>query len=96
LTQIKSADPKFSMNSTNQQLKRSPHMADIIARLVRECNAERAKRTDFPTIWTTMLKSHPYVAGLPIQESVETGPRLKIPLLTGRFLVFDGSTFSVA
>jgi hypothetical protein len=71
-------------------------MADIIARLVRECNAERARRTDFPTIWTTILKRHPYVAGLPVQESGDTGPLLKIPLLTGRFLVFDGSTFSLA
>lgn len=75
---------------------RSPEMADIIARLVRDCNDERAKRTDFPTIWTTILKSHPYVAGLPVQESGVSGPRLKIPLLTGRFLVFDGSTFSLA
>ena len=71
-------------------------MADIIARLVRDCNDERAKRTDFPTIWTTILKPHPYVAGLPVLESGVSGPRLKIPLLTGRFLVFDGSSFSVA
>lgn len=71
-------------------------MADIIARLVRECNDERAKRSDFPTIWITILKPHPYVAGLPVQESAETGPLLKIPLLTGRFLVFDGSAFSLS
>ena len=71
-------------------------MTDTITRLVRECNSEREKRTDFPTIWVTILKPHPYVVGLPVQEKNEAGPVLKIPLLTGRSLVFDGSIFSLA
>jgi nucleoside permease NupC len=71
-------------------------MTDTVSRLVRACNSERDKRTDFPTIWTTILKPHPFVVGLPVQERSESGPVLRIPLLTGRFLVFDGSAFSLA
>lgn len=42
-----------------------------------------------------MLKTHPCVRGLPIQDSHEGGPILKVPLITGQFLVFLGSHFSL-
>lgn len=71
-------------------------MTDTVSKLVRACNFEREKRTDFPTIWMTILKPHPYVVGLPIQDKNESGPVLKIPLLTGRFILFDGSAFFLA
>jgi len=70
-------------------------MADIVARLLRECNLERHKGADFPTIWTTILKGHPYVAGLPEQGKDAAGPLLLIPLITGQQLIFDGSAFSL-
>lgn len=70
-------------------------MSDIIARLLKTCNAERSRGVDFPTIWTNILKTHPYVAGLPIQDKDENGPVLKIPLITGQFVVFFGSGFSL-
>jgi len=48
---------------------------------------------DFPTIWRTVLKPHPYVSGVPIQDSNEHRPFLKIPLITGRFIISDASGF---
>ncbi|MDX8535598.1 hypothetical protein RFM41_31825 [Mesorhizobium sp. VK25A] len=70
-------------------------MTNMIARLVVACNDERKKGSDFPTIWKDVLKAHPYVRGLPIQDSGEDGPVLKIPLITGQFLVFLGSHFAL-
>ncbi len=70
-------------------------MTNAVARLVDACNAERNKGSDFPTIWRGTLKGHPYVRGHPIQDSGETGPVLKVPLITGQFLVFLGSHFSL-
>ncbi|MEI9412290.1 MULTISPECIES: hypothetical protein [unclassified Mesorhizobium] len=68
-------------------------MADIVSKLVRECNAAWTKGVDFLTIWHTTLKQHPYVAGQPLQDQNEAGPALMIPLVTGRHLIFDASGF---
>jgi len=68
-------------------------MVDIVSRLVRDCNAARGGGADFPTIWLTLLKPHPYVVGLPMQDRDDAGPFLKIPLITGRFIVSNGSGF---
>jgi len=68
-------------------------MVDIVSRLVVQCNLTRSKGVDFPTIWRTTLKGHSCVAGSPIQGRNEEGPVLKIPLITGRNLIFDASGF---
>lgn len=68
-------------------------MVDIVSKLVMECNLMRSKGVDFPTIWQSTLKGHSYVAGSPIQGRNEEGPILKIPLTTGRNLIFDASGF---
>ncbi|MEI9424211.1 hypothetical protein O7A70_23895 [Mesorhizobium sp. Cs1299R1N1] len=68
-------------------------MADVVSELVRACNTARAKGMDFPTIWQTMLKQHPYVVGRPLQDQNEVGPALRVPLVTGRHLIFDASGF---
>ncbi len=70
-------------------------MTHTVARLVAACNAERNKGAAFPPIWREVLRAHPYVRGLPIQDSSEDGPFLKIPLITGQFLVFLDSHFSL-
>lgn len=70
-------------------------MRSAAAKLVDVCNAQRNKGADFPTIWRDVLKTHPCVRGLPIQDSHEGGPILKVPLITGQFLVFLGSHFSL-
>ena len=68
-------------------------MADVVSRLVRECNMTRGNGVDFPTIWQSILKGHSCVAGPPVQGRSDEGPVLKIPLITGRCLTFDGSGF---
>jgi hypothetical protein len=68
-------------------------MTNNVARLVDRCNAERKNGADFPTIWRDVLKAHPSVCGLPIQDSGKDGPILRVPLITGQFVVFLGSHF---
>lgn len=70
-------------------------MTNAVVKLIDACNAERKMGWDFPTIWKTTLKGHPYVRGQPIQDSGEDGPILKVPLTTGQFIVFLGSHFSL-
>lgn len=70
-------------------------MTNIVVRLLNTCDSERSKGADFPTIWTTVLKGHPYVAGMPVQDKDENGPVLKIPLITGQLLLFSSSGFSL-
>lgn len=78
----------------NQQLTEEvTPMANIVSRLVKECNLTRSKGVDFPTIWQTTLKGHSCVAGPPMQDRNEDGPLLKVPLVTGRYLIFDASGF---
>ena len=58
--------------------------------LARECTDAVRDGADFPTVWDTMLKGHALVAGIPIQRFEGTRSLLVIPLLRGRWLVFDG------
>ncbi len=66
---------------------------DVVSGLVRSCNAARADGLDVPTIWQTILRQHPYVAGLPRQDRDDRGPVLKIPVITGHVIVADASGF---
>jgi hypothetical protein len=68
-------------------------MADIVSRLVSECNSAQARGSDFPTVWRTVLRPHAYVAGLPVQGRDGNGPFLKIPLITGHFIISDAAGF---
>ncbi|MCG7506032.1 hypothetical protein [Mesorhizobium retamae] len=68
-------------------------MVDPVSRLLTKSNSALSEGLDFPTIWQTVLKRHPYVAGLPIQDKNELGPFLKIPLITGGFLISDARGF---
>lgn len=67
---------------------------DVATRLLETCNRLRSGGADFPTIWSSVLKTHPYVAGLPIQDRGAYGPVLRIPLITGQHLLFE-SGFSL-
>lgn len=55
------------------------------------------KGNDFPTVWTTVLKSHPLVSGIPTSKLEGKRPVLEIRLITGELLVFDSESkkFSV-
>lgn len=42
---------------------------------------------DFPTVWNSILRRHPIVAGAPVQRMDGTTALLEVPLLHGRRLV---------
>jgi hypothetical protein len=62
------------------------------AALVQHCTDRRVAGADFPTVWHTVLRRHPLVAGPPIQMSDGTRTWLEIPLTTGHRLVHDTAT----
>lgn len=70
--------------------ERSYDLAQLCTELVRKGN-------DFPTSWTTVLKSNPLVEGIPQSKHEGTRPVLEVRLITGERLVFDGEAkkFSV-
>jgi hypothetical protein len=65
--------------------------------LLRNCQAALRAGSDFPTIWTTILKSHRLVLGVPVQRLAGRRTLLEIRLVTGKRLVFDSTskTFSL-
>ncbi len=63
--------------------------------LLEICSASRAKGTDFPTLWTTLLKNNRLVVGNPIQVHENGQPTLKIRLVTTQFLVYAANRFSL-
>jgi hypothetical protein len=65
--------------------------------LLRKCDEAMRSGIDFPTLWHTVIKQHPTVAGVPIQRSDGHRTYLEIPLLRGDYLVVDtqGRTVSL-
>jgi hypothetical protein len=65
--------------------------------LLRKCNEAMRSGIDFPTLWHTVIKPHPTVAGVPIQRADGSRTYLEIPLLRGDCLVVDteGRTVSL-
>ena len=57
--------------------------------LARQCTELVRKGNDFPTVWSTPLKSHTLVGGTPRQRLERNRSLLNIPLITGEQLVFD-------
>jgi hypothetical protein len=56
--------------------------------LARQCT-ELVRKGNFPTVWSTLLKSHSLVEGIPRERFERNRSLLKIPLVTGEQLVFD-------
>ena len=71
--------------------ERAQDLAESCTELVRKGN-------DFPTVWATMLKSHPLVNGIPESRIEGKRPVLVMQLITGEWLLFDSESkkFSVA
>jgi hypothetical protein len=65
----------------------SKERANDLARL---CTDVVRKGEDFPTVWQTLLKSHPLVEGIPRQKLDGNRSLLEIHLITGERLVYDG------
>ena len=57
--------------------------------LARQCTELVRKGNDFPTVWSTLLKTHILVEGLPRQRFERSRSLLDVPLITGEQLVFD-------
>jgi hypothetical protein len=64
-------------------------------KLAQICTDTLRNGVDFPTLWETVLKAHPLVAGNPIQRLVGTRPLLEIPLVMGRRLLIDSEAKTV-
>lgn len=64
-------------------------------RLLQQCVAARRSGADFPTVWNTILRNHPFVAGQPVQAIEDGAPVLKVPLVTGHHLVFGPDGYSI-
>ena len=70
---------------------------DRASDLARQCTELVRKGNNFPTVWSTLLKSHSLVEGIPRERFERNRSLLKIPLVTGEQLVFDADVreFSV-
>jgi hypothetical protein len=60
--------------------------------LLDACVAAAHRGDDFPTVWESVLKTHPLVAYPPVQRMVDGRPRLNVILTTGERLVYDSPT----
>lgn len=57
--------------------------------LARHCTELVRKGNDFTTVWSTLLKDHALVEGIPREKIERNRSLLRIPLVTGELLVFD-------
>jgi hypothetical protein len=57
--------------------------------LARHCTELVRKGNDFTTVWSTLLKDHTLVEGIPREKLERNRSLLRIPLITGELLVFD-------
>jgi hypothetical protein len=56
---------------------------------ISRANALIRKGNDFTTVWTTLLKGHTLVEGIPREKYELNRTLTRIPLITGEQLVFD-------
>jgi hypothetical protein len=64
--------------------------------LLEECTAAKEAGADFPTIWQTILKSHPLVMGPPVQRLEGREPVLEVSLINGQRIVLDQRGYRLA
>ncbi|HWX85040.1 MAG TPA: hypothetical protein VNZ48_15700 [Xanthobacteraceae bacterium] len=57
--------------------------------LARQCTELVRRGNDFITVWSTLLKSHTLVEGIPREKLERNRNLLRVPLITGEQLVFD-------
>jgi hypothetical protein len=59
--------------------------------LLTSCAEAMRLGADFPTVWNTVIKSHPTVMGPPVQHLDGDRTQLRVRLISGQRLVFDSS-----
>jgi hypothetical protein len=74
------------MNST------TPNVQDLL----RRCDEAMRRGVDFPTLWHTVIKPHPAVAGVPVQRWNGDRTYLEVPLLRGDGLIVDTEARTVS
>jgi hypothetical protein len=57
--------------------------------LARQCTELVRKGNNFPTVWSTLLKNHKLMEGIPRERTERSRNLLHIPLIAGEQLVFD-------
>jgi len=57
--------------------------------LVHRCNEAMRLGLNFETIWHSIIKPNPAVAGIPVQKLDGDHPYLEVPLVRGDWLVID-------
>lgn len=62
-------------------------MVTTADKLLRACLAAAGDGADFPAVWSSILKGHDFVAGLPVQSVVGETPVLQVPLLSGEAII---------
>jgi hypothetical protein len=70
-------------------------MIDSAEELARQCNEAHAEGADFPTIWRTLLSTHPWICGIPRQARRDGEPVLEAGLVTGQSLLFGSDGFTL-
>jgi hypothetical protein len=63
--------------------------------LARQCTELVRKGNVFPTVWSTLLKGHALVEGIPRQKLEGNRSLLDIPLITGEVFDADVKEFRV-
>lgn len=64
--------------------------------LLKECTAAKEAGADFPTIWQTILRSHPLVIGPPVQRLEGREAVLEVSLINGQRIVLDQRGYRLA
>jgi hypothetical protein len=81
---------RCTRNRRNQLERRTAHIHPMPTNLVERCTEANTRGADFPTVWHTVLKLHPLVAGIPRQRMAGAKSVLEIPLITGQCIRYDG------
>jgi len=68
---------------------------DTVDDLLRKCVDAHGRGADFPTVWQTILKGHPLIAGVPISHIVRGEPVLSVPLITRQHLDYTERGYSI-
>jgi hypothetical protein len=79
-------DWRCAVSISNGAVKMSTERASDLAR---HCTELVRKGDNFTTVWSTLLKGHTLVEGIPRELSERNRHLLRVPLVTGEQLVFD-------
>ena len=67
-------------------------MQDAARDLLTDCAEAMRQGADFPTVWNTVIKTHPSVMGPPVQHLDGDRAQLRVRLISGQLLVFDSGS----